>query len=204
MQLIPSPCQASHLTPVPTPSSLLSPLTASQIGEGGTYAWSLGGIDPSTSLSLYFDVAAKDTQSAQPGKRHHLQLITYYQHSSGRYRMRVTTSAGMWNGGDPNSLGSLAAGFDQETAAVMIARIAVNRTESEEAADILRWLDRSLIRLCSKFAEYTKDDPSSFRLSPNLSLFPQFMFHLRRSQFMQVCVARWRGSRIVGEGTPHV
>lgn len=86
----------------------------------------------------------------------------------------------------------------------MIARIAVNRTESEEAADILRWLDRSLIRLCSKFAEYTKDDPSSFRLSPNLSLFPQFMFHLRRSQFMQVCVARWRGSRIVGEGTPHV
>jgi hypothetical protein len=161
-------------------------VSETEIGEGGTYAWSLGGIDPSTSLSLYFDVAAKDAASAQPGKRHHLQLITYYQHSSGRYRMRVTTTAGLWNSGDPASLPSLAASFDQETAAVMMARVAVNRTETEEPADILRWLDRSLIRLCAKFAEYRKDDPSSFRLAPNFSLFPQFMFHLRRSQFMQV------------------
>jgi protein transport protein SEC23 len=159
-------------------------VSETEIGEGGTFAWSLGGIDPSTSLALYFDVAAKDATSAQPGRRHHLQLITYYQHSSGRYRMRITTTAGMWNA-DGSNLASMGASYDQETAAVMMARVAVNRTETEEAADILRWLDRSLIRLCSKFADYRKDDPSSFRLAPNFSLFPQFMFHLRRSQFMQ-------------------
>jgi len=79
----------------------------------------------------------------------------------------------------------MAASFDQEAAAVMMARIAVNRVESEDSAEILRWLDRSLIRLCSKFAEYRKDDPSSFRLAPSFTLFPQFMFHLRRSQFMR-------------------
>lgn len=62
----------------------------------------------------------------------------------------------------------------------------VYETETDEVADVLRWVDRSLIRLCSKFAEYTPDDPNSFRLSPEFSLYPQFMFHLRRSQFLQL------------------
>jgi len=38
----------------------------------------------------------------------------------------------------------------------------------------------------SKFAEYTKDDPSTFKLHQNLSVYPQFAFHLRRSHFLQV------------------
>jgi protein transport protein SEC23 len=40
--------------------------------------------------------------------------------------------------------------------------------------------------LCAKFAEYHPDDPASFRLSAEFSLYPQFMFHLRRSQFLQL------------------
>merc|ERR1712227_509010 len=42
-----------------------------------------------------------------------------------------------------------------------------------------------LIRLVARFADYRKDDPSSFRLSPEFSIFPQFMYHLRRSNFLQ-------------------
>ncbi len=76
--------------------------------------------------------------------------------------------------------------FDQEAAAVLLARVAVERTEKEDVADVLRWIDRSLIRLCAKFADYTPDDPNSFRLSPEFGLFPQFLFHLRRSQFLQL------------------
>ena len=49
-----------------------------------------------------------------------------------------------------------------------------------------RWLDRMLIRVCAKFGNYKKDDPASFTLPANISIFPQFMFHLRRSQFLQV------------------
>ena len=56
----------------------------------------------------------------------------------------------------------------------------------QEAFDATRWLDRYLIRVCSKFGDYRKDDPSSFTLNPSFSLFPQFMFNLRRSQFVQV------------------
>ena len=59
------------------------------------------------------------------------------------------------------------------------------RHRDQPVSDVLRWIDRSLIRLCSKFADYRPDDPSSFRLSPEFAIFPQFMFHLRRSQFMQ-------------------
>jgi protein transport protein SEC23 len=38
---------------------------------------------------------------------------------------------------------------------------------------------------CQKFGEYNRDQPMSFRLSDAFSLYPQFMFHLRRSQFLQ-------------------
>jgi len=51
--------------------------------------------------------------------------------------------------------------------------MAVHQTETDEVADVLRWVDRSLIRLCAKFAEFTPDDPNSFRLSPEFSLYPQ-------------------------------
>jgi hypothetical protein len=49
-----------------------------------------------------------------------------------------------------------------------------------------RWLDRTLVRITAKFGEYERDQPASFRIAGNFSLFPQFMFHLRRSQFLQV------------------
>ena len=120
----------------------------------------------------------------------------------------------------------VAAGFDQEAAAVLMARLAVFKAGVDDGPDVLRWLDRMLIRLvrgvvascvrhwpsnltckpgrhhwpppkdrksmrfgapqCQKFADYRKDDPASFQLAPNFSIYPQFMFHLRRSQFLQV------------------
>ena len=43
----------------------------------------------------------------------------------------------------------IAAGFDQESAAVLMARIAVFRAETDDGPDVLRWLDRMLIRLVS-------------------------------------------------------
>jgi len=67
-----------------------------------------------------------------------------------------------------------------------VARMAVSQSEADSVDDVLRWVDRSLIRVCAKFAEYAPDNPESFRLPPEFSLYPQFMFHLRRSQFLQL------------------
>ena len=70
---------------------------------------------------------------------------------------------------------------------MLMGRMAVWRAETQDdGPDVLRWVDRMLIRLCQKFGEYNKDDPNSFRLPDNFTLYPQFMFHLRRSQFLQV------------------
>merc|ERR1719252_324993 len=82
-------------------------------------------------------------------------------------------------------MSDIASGFDQEAATCLMARFAVFKTENEDPLDVLRWVDRMLIRLIAKFADYRKDDPSSFRLSPEFSIFPQFMYHLRRSNFLQ-------------------
>ncbi len=72
------------------------------------------------------------------------------------------------------------------------------RSENDDGPDVLRWLDRMLIRLvsltslllnvslynivflslqCQKFGEYHKDDPSSFKFSDNFSLYPQVSYH---------------------------
>lgn len=53
-----------------------------------------------------------------------------------------------------------------------MARYAVHKTLAEESIDVIRWLDRMLIKLVGKFAEYKKDDPSSFKLSREFTLFP--------------------------------
>ena len=78
-------------------------------------------------------------------------------------------------------LRDMAYGFDQETAAIVVARYSVFMTLQQEAMDVIRWLDRMLIKLTNRFAEFKKDDPTSFRMSKEFSLFPQFMFYLRRS-----------------------
>ncbi|KAL3910731.1 MAG: hypothetical protein SGILL_007577 [Bacillariaceae sp.] len=166
-----------------------------EIGKGGTNAWSLGGLGPDTTIAIYFDVT--NSAPIPQEKQRVVQFLTQYQHSSGKTRMRVTTLAGPWyNPPAPPKEGAPANfdvqsspirhAFDQEAAAVLTARLAVAQTEQDDIADVLRWVDRSLIRLCAKFADYNPDDPSSFRLSAEMSLYPQFMFHLRRSQFLQV------------------
>ncbi|GAA5915669.1 GTPase-activating protein SEC23 [Sporobolomyces salmoneus] len=154
-----------------------------EIGIGQTSAWKICSISPKTANAVYFEVVTPAGQTLAPGARGMIQFVTHYQHSSGQYRLRVTTIARNFaEAGNP----AISDNFDQEAAAVLMARIAVFKAEIDDSPDVLRWLDRMLIRLCQKFAEYRKDDPSSFRLNDNFMIYPQFMFHLRRSQFLQV------------------
>jgi protein transport protein SEC23 len=166
-----------------------------EIGKGGTNAWSLGALGLDTTIAIYFDVT--NNAPIPEGKRRYTQFLTKYQHSSGKTRLRATTLCGSWyNPPAPPKDGAPAnfdahnspvrQSFDQEAAAVLTARLAVHQSDSDDIADVLRWVDRSLIRLCAKFADYNPDDPASFRLSAEFSLYPQFMFHLRRSQFLQL------------------
>ncbi|KAM6359229.1 protein transport protein Sec23A isoform 1-T3 [Alca torda] len=160
-------------------------VSENEIGTGGTCQWKICGLNPTTTLALYFEVVNQHNAPIPQGGRGAIQFVTQYQHSSGQRRIRVTTVARNWADAQ-TQIQNIAASFDQEAAAILMARLAVYRAETEEGPDVLRWLDRQLIRLCQKFGDYHKDDPSSFRFSETFSLYPQFMFHLRRSPFLQV------------------
>ncbi|AOW05529.1 uncharacterized protein YALI1_E20269g [Yarrowia lipolytica] len=154
-----------------------------EIGIGQTSSWKMCSITPAHTYATFFEVAQQQGTPAGQIPPGYVQFLTHYHHSSTQQRLRVTTVAkALVPGGDPH----IASSFDQEAAAVLMTRIAIFKSETEDGNDIMRWTDKMLIRLCQKFADYRKDDASSFRLAHNFSLYPQFMFHLRRSQFLQV------------------
>jgi protein transport protein SEC23 len=167
------------------------------IGEGDTCAWRICGIDPLSSFGIYFSTVNQE-QAPKRNQKGLIQITTSYIDSAGANILRVTTLARPFvTGGVPgvqqqdmmvdplNPKAALSAGFDQEAAAVLMARLAVFKTREESSFDIIRWLDRSLISASQQFGEFLKGDPGSFRLSRQFGLLPQFFFHLRRSCFLQ-------------------
>ena len=165
------------------------------IGSGGTTAWKLCSLSNDTSLAVFFEVAnaggkegsAGTVAPSQQQQQFFLQFVTMATTPTGETRLRVTTTTRRWTEGA--NVNDVAAGFDQEAGATLIARQLTWKMETEEEFDCpaaTRWLDRSLIRLCQRFGDYRKDDPASFQLMPQFSIYPQFMFNLRRSQFVQV------------------
>ncbi|GAB4851004.1 Protein transport protein S23 G [Ancistrocladus abbreviatus] len=156
-------------------------VSETNIGEGGTNTWKLSTLTNKTCIAFFFQMA--DDHKVEPGSAFFIQFITRYRYGALGVRKRVTTVARRWV---TKQSPEIAAGFDQEAAAAVIARLAVHRAEMHYARDVIRWLDDNLIRFASKFGDYIPEDPSSFRLSSNFSLFPQFMYYLRRSQFIDV------------------
>mmetsp|Transcript_33737 Transcript_33737/g.52760 ORF Transcript_33737/g.52760 Transcript_33737/m.52760 type:complete len:606 (-) Transcript_33737:175-1992(-) len=166
------------------------------VGESGTNSWKICGIDPQTTFGFYFSVVNQD-QMPKRNQRGLIQFTTSYMDSSGASILRVTTLGRPFvTGGvpgqqqegmmvDPNPKNALSAGFDQEAAAVLMARMAVFKTREESPFDVIRWLDRTLISVTQQFGEYIKGDATSFRLGRAFGLLPQFMFHLRRSCLLQ-------------------
>lgn len=65
----------------------------------------------------------------------------------------MTTVARNWADATAN-IHHISAGFDQEAAAVIMARMAVYRAESDDSPDVLRWVDRMLIRLVCYFPRF--------------------------------------------------
>ncbi|KAL4200041.1 hypothetical protein AMTRI_Chr03g54420 [Amborella trichopoda] len=153
-----------------------------EIGKGGTCAWKLSTIHSKTCIAFFFEVGGEP--KAQPGSAFLIQFQTRYRNGNGETRLRVTTCARRWV--DKARFQEIAEGFDQEAAASVMARLAIHKAEQSCADNALRWLDKTLIRFAAKFGDYVKEDPSTFRLSSTFSLYPQFMFYLRRSQFLDV------------------
>ncbi|KAG0620200.1 hypothetical protein M758_4G197500 [Ceratodon purpureus] len=159
------------------------------VGQGGTTVWKMCGLDRSTTLAFFFEVSPTTQGSGVQlgGKPFSLQFVTQYQHSDGQTRLRVVTVTRRFGESSANSsTEEMVSGFDQEAATVILARWASFKMETEDEFDATRFLDRLLIRVSQRFGDYRKEDPTSFRFASTFGLLPQFMFNLRRSQFVQV------------------
>lgn len=150
-------------------------------GLGGTSEWKFCSLAPTSTTALYFTIhSSPAVTQAQQVPCGYVQFITQYSGSDGYKHVRVTTIRRFFGQDDYE--------FDQESASVLLARMACYRSESGEGTgqEVLRWLDRSLVRICHKFGEFHPNQPESFKLKDPFCMFPTFIFNLRRSQFIQV------------------
>ncbi len=128
-------------------------VSETETGIGGTNSWRIAGIYPNTTLSIYFDIVNQQASPLPQGGRGYVQFINTYQHSNGTRRIRVTTVARNWVDANAN-MNQISYSFDQECAAVLMARIAIFRAETDNGHDVLRWLDRMLIKLVKILKPY--------------------------------------------------
>jgi protein transport protein SEC23 len=111
--------------------------------------------------------------------------LTNYIASDRSTRLRVTTIRRKYSPDLQNNKYEVAQGFDQQAAVILLTKMAIWKSDTEDRIDVLRWVDKSLINLMERFAEYNKDVPASFKLTKEFSFFPQFVFYLRRSFVLQ-------------------
>ncbi|XP_065568749.1 protein transport protein Sec23A-like [Artemia franciscana] len=153
-----------------------------EIGVGGTRQWKFCSLLPTTTPAIFFDIVPEAPASAEG--QGYIQFQTNYRTINGDRRIRVTTIARHFftSSSDP----MIRDWFDQDAAAVLLGRLSVFRLEREDESNVMRLLDRNLIKICQKFSSFPINTPESFVLPQSLELFPQTVYHLRRSPFLQV------------------
>ena len=155
------------------------------IGEGGTCVWNLGGIDPTSTYTFILDQSNIDQNVANSLRYCTIQILTTYIASDRSTRLRVTTIKRKYSPDLQNNKYEVAQGFDQQAAVILLTKMAIWKSDSEDRIDVLRWVDKSLINILQRFAMYTKDTPESFKLTEEFKYLPQFIFYLRRSLVLQ-------------------
>ncbi|KAH3677614.1 hypothetical protein WICMUC_001717 [Wickerhamomyces mucosus] len=155
----------------------VSKTSKSTFGLKGTSAWKLSTIYSNSSFAVFFDLEENLPQNLPSVI---IQFVTFYHNVDGTTRLKVTTVSKQIKFQDINRY------FDQEAAVVLVSRIAVNKLDSGSAVgEVLKYVDDTLIDFLKRFATYIKNDINTFSLIQEHSLLPQFIYHLKRSQFLQ-------------------
>jgi protein transport protein SEC23 len=151
------------------------------IGISGTNVFKIGSVSTHSSYAIYFDLNERVV-----GDYSIIQFITTYQHPDGSQRIHVTTSQRFINQSVIDSLDTVIEYFDQEAATVLIAREAIFKVKNGSSTDALNLTNKILIDFMSTFCKYSINDPNSIIIPPSINLLPQFIYHLRRSNFIQI------------------
>ncbi|KAK2964792.1 putative Protein transport protein sec23 [Blattamonas nauphoetae] len=168
---------------------------------GPSELWHTGAFDSTSTLCFLFESAlsskGKGNQpfdSSQVEAPAVVQIVTRYSLPTRQILQRVTTCQFRWVLPGPSTTKLYAESFDAEAAAVVVARIAITKAETESTFDVLRWIDRLLIKLAARLSKIAPNpNPAQSSLSsvqvsffPEFVMFPQFMFYLRRSRFLRL------------------
>ena len=154
------------------------------IGEGGTDQWHTAGLFPDTTFAVYFDVAALKNAPLNVGQQSFIQFMTKYRNViDGTRRIRVTTFPIVF-ADYPSQKERIISSIDEQAATVLLAKLCVYKTRSEKLNDVVRFLDKTLIDTCRAFGSFNKGKPNSLQLPQQLSIYPRFLYHFRRSSFM--------------------
>ena len=140
-------------------------------GLTNTNTWGIHAIDPNTSFTYFFHPHGTATSP------YYLQITTKCQDWCGKLMIKITTVRYEIAGEQQASQG-----FSQETAAVVTGKLAAWKLLTEEHSEVVRWLDLSLIQLMKKFAEVGSN--KEVTIPKSVSMFPQFMYYMRRAQFL--------------------
>ncbi|TNJ27906.1 Sec23 [Giardia muris] len=158
-----------------------------EIGLGGTNRWYSAHLDSDSTLTFFLEVPeAKGGNTVALPSTNPIQFRTLYTDSlTGSLILRVTTYA--FRAANPLSdWASVAAGFDQEAAAVVVAKLACyNTMRTLDVGEAIRTIDRSIIKLTQHFSTH-QGTTESFQFLPVFEFFPQFLYHFRRSDFLQL------------------
>lgn len=150
------------------------------VGESGTTSWYLGTFDKNSTYSLVLESDKLDDVSLQ-NQPFTLQFKTYFKDGYGQMKLRVTTIQRKFGN---ISKEAYASGFDQEAAIILTARCALALSGLMDQKEITKWIDKRLIKLYSRFGEFTRLVSSSFRIHESFELVPQFFYYLRKSTFV--------------------
>jgi protein transport protein SEC23 len=149
------------------------------IGISGTNVFKLGSVSTHSTYGVYFELDENVV-----GDYAIIQFITSYQHPDGNTHVHVTTSQRFID--STGVMDGIIDYFDQEAAAVLIARQAVYKVLNNSNSDAVNFINKTLIDFMSTFCKYRTNDPSSIVIPFSINLLPQFLYHLRRSNFIQI------------------
>ncbi|KAH0573486.1 Sec23 [Spironucleus salmonicida] len=160
-----------------------SSVSSQEIGEGLTDKWKVNSLDSDLTLAIFFDLAdqAREVQL----QNRFIQLRTEFTSVEGKRVLRVVSFA--FKSDYNENFAAISAGFDQEAAACILSRMAVLKlTQTSSTEEAVRSIDRACIRLSKQFAQFVPNDVGSVRFQPNYEFFPQFLYHFRRSELINL------------------
>jgi len=154
------------------------------VGASGTDQWKVSSISPFTTFAFFFEVGNLKNNPIPVNEIACIQMVTRYSSLiDGSKRIRVTTIP-LLSADLQTQKPLFIQSFDYECGAVLLSRLSMWKIRHEDPYDVLRFIDKSLINISRMFGSFTKGKPDTLSLPQPLLIYPQLVYHLRRSPFL--------------------